>query len=92
MHYLRWSKTVRWNRPGGTFARIVVLPDPRLDRPRSSCRPEFDSRAGSGLAGMVACDALAAALICRRDWLSASESGPLGLPASSGASAGRSSG
>jgi ceramide glucosyltransferase len=26
LHYLRWSKTVRWNRPGGTAARIIVLP------------------------------------------------------------------
>jgi ceramide glucosyltransferase len=26
LHYLRWSKTVRWNRPGGAAARLVVLP------------------------------------------------------------------
>ena len=25
-HYLRWSKTIRWNRPGGAAARITVLP------------------------------------------------------------------
>jgi hypothetical protein len=25
-HYLRWSKTIRWNRPWGTAARIFVLP------------------------------------------------------------------
>jgi ceramide glucosyltransferase len=25
-HYLRWSKTIRWNRPFGTAARVVVLP------------------------------------------------------------------
>ena len=25
-HDLRWNKTVRWNRPGGYFARLMVLP------------------------------------------------------------------
>jgi hypothetical protein len=64
LHYLRWSKTVRWNRPGGTLARIVVLPVLGwiafvLARPESLV-------GWLGLAGMIACDTLAAALICRR--------------------------
>jgi ceramide glucosyltransferase len=25
-HYLRWSKTVAWNRPGGAAARLAILP------------------------------------------------------------------
>ena len=26
LHYLRWQKTIRWNRPGGFGAQLVVLP------------------------------------------------------------------
>lgn len=26
LHYLRWQKTIRWNRPGGFAAQFVVLP------------------------------------------------------------------
>jgi hypothetical protein len=26
LHYLRWSKTIRWNRPIGAAAKVVVLP------------------------------------------------------------------
>ena len=26
LHYLRWSKTIRWNRPVGTALRVAVLP------------------------------------------------------------------
>lgn len=26
LHDLRWTKTIRWNRPGGSFARLFVLP------------------------------------------------------------------
>ena len=64
LHYLRWSKTVRWNRPGGTLARVVVLPVLGwaafvIVRPESVV-------GWVGLAGMVTCDALASALICQR--------------------------
>ena len=64
LHYLRWSKTVRWNRPGGSAARLLVLPvlgwmAYLVARPESSI-------GWLGLAGMVVIDALAAALICRR--------------------------
>jgi ceramide glucosyltransferase len=64
LHYLRWSKTVRWNRPGGTAARIVVLPVLGwlayiMGKPESPI-------GWLGLAGMVLLDVMAAALICRR--------------------------
>jgi len=26
LHYLRWSKTVWWNRPGGSAGRVMILP------------------------------------------------------------------
>lgn len=26
LHYLRWQKTIRWNRPGGFAAQLLVLP------------------------------------------------------------------
>jgi ceramide glucosyltransferase len=63
LHYLRWSKTVRWNRPGGTAARIVVLPllgwlALVLVRPGSPW-------SWLGLGGMMQMDVLAAALIFR---------------------------
>jgi hypothetical protein len=63
-HYLRWSKTVRWNRPGGTLARIMVLPVLGwlafiIHRPEASF-------GWLGLAAMMQADALAATLICRR--------------------------
>jgi ceramide glucosyltransferase len=63
-HYLRWNKTVRWNRPGGTAARIIVLPllgwlALAMARPESAF-------AWLGLAAMIQADVLAATLICRR--------------------------
>ncbi len=64
LHYLRWSKTVRWNRPGGTLARIVVLPVLGW-MALVLLRPDWPG-GWLGLAGMIACDTLAAALICRR--------------------------
>jgi hypothetical protein len=64
LHYLRWSKTVRWNRPGGTLARIVVLPVLGWIV-FVFLRPEWLS-SWLGLAGMVLVDSIAATLICRR--------------------------
>jgi hypothetical protein len=63
-HYLRWSKTVRWNRPGGTLARFIVLPVLGwlgfvIVRPESAF-------GWVGLAAMMQVDVLAATLICRR--------------------------
>jgi len=63
-HYLRWSKTVRWNRPGGTAARIIVLPMLGW-LAYVMCRPE-SAFGWLGLAAMMQADVLAATLICRR--------------------------
>jgi hypothetical protein len=64
LHYLRWSKTVRWNRPGGTLARIVVLPVLGW-LVIVLAQPEW-LVGWLGLIGIVLGDSLAAALICRR--------------------------
>lgn len=64
LHYLRWSKTVRWNRPGGAAARIIVLPILGW-LGFIGIRPE-NAFGWLGLAGMIVLDAGAAALICRR--------------------------
>jgi len=63
LHYLRWSKTVRWNRPGGTAARLVILPVLGW-MTLIVCRPS-DSFGWIGLAVMMQMDVLFAALICR---------------------------
>jgi len=63
-HYLRWSKTVRWNRPGGTAARLIVLPMLGW-LAFVMCRPD-SAFAWMGLAVMMQLDVLAATLICRR--------------------------
>jgi hypothetical protein len=64
LHYLRWSKTVRWNRPLGTAARIVVLPALGW-MALIACHPS-GSLGWLGLAAVMQMDVLFAALICRR--------------------------
>jgi ceramide glucosyltransferase len=64
LHYLRWSKTVRWNRPLGTAARVVVLPALGwvlliIGRPGALS-------GWLGLAAVMQMDVLFAALICGR--------------------------
>jgi ceramide glucosyltransferase len=62
-HYLRWSKTVAWNRPLGSAARIAILPVfgwliyTALHPARAD--------AWIGLAAMIQLEVLFAALICR---------------------------
>jgi ceramide glucosyltransferase len=64
LHYLRWSKTVRWNRPGGTAARLVVLPALGWLALVVCCPAQPFS--WLGLAVVMQMDVLFAALICRR--------------------------
>jgi ceramide glucosyltransferase len=64
LHYLRWSKTVRWNRPGGTAARLIVLPVLGW-LAWVVCRP-VEPVGWIGLAAVMQMDVLFAALICRR--------------------------
>ncbi len=64
LHYLRWSKTVRWNRPGGTLARVAVLPV--LGWMAVVLAQPHLRVSWLGLAAMVLADSFAAALICRR--------------------------
>lgn len=63
LHYLRWSKTVAWNRPLGSAARIIILPVFGW-LAYAALHP---ARAGAwtGLAAMMQVDVLFAALICR---------------------------
>ncbi len=63
LHYLRWSKTVRWNRPGGTAARIVVLP--LIGWLAFVCVRPHSPLGWLGLAGLMQVDVMAAALIFR---------------------------
>ena len=62
-HDLRWSKTVRWNRPGGFFARLAVLPV--LGWLLGVMIFPRDPHAWAGLIGMVQIDVIAAAFVCR---------------------------
>ena len=71
LHYLRWSKTVRWNRPGGTAARLVVLPV--LGWLASVLAHPSSLFGWLGLFGMMQFDVLAVVLIfngirCRIGW------------------------
>jgi hypothetical protein len=63
LHYLRWSKTVRWNRPLGTAARLIVLPALGW-MALIACRPAA-TLGWLGLAAVMQMDVLFAALICR---------------------------
>jgi ceramide glucosyltransferase len=64
LHYLRWSKTVRWNRPGGTAARLIVLPALGWLALVVCCPAQ--PFGWLGLAAVMQMDVLFAALICRR--------------------------
>jgi ceramide glucosyltransferase len=62
-HDVRWSKTVRWTRPGGSIARILVLPVAGwlvavVLHPRQAW-------SWTGLVLMLQVDALAAWMVCR---------------------------
>jgi ceramide glucosyltransferase len=62
-HDLRWSKTVRWTRPGGSIARILVLPVAGW-LVAVALHP-LQSWAWAGLILMLQVDALAAWALCR---------------------------
>jgi hypothetical protein len=63
MHDIRWSRTIRWNRPGGFFARLAVLPIFGWVTAVAICPGHIF--AWVGLAGMVQADVLAAFALCR---------------------------
>ena len=63
LHDLRWAKTIRWNRPLGSFSRILVLPV--LGWLGAVAVQPSHYFAWAGLAGMVQADVLFACLICR---------------------------
>jgi ceramide glucosyltransferase len=62
-HDQRWTKTIRWNRPFGSFARILILPV--LGWLIAVATHPLDIFAWAGLAGMIQADVIAAAAICR---------------------------
>jgi hypothetical protein len=64
LHDLRWTKTIRWNRPIGSFARILIMPV--LGWLAAVMLHPTDFFAWVGLLGMVQADVLFAAAICRR--------------------------
>jgi ceramide glucosyltransferase len=63
-HDLRWAKTIRWNRPGGFFARLLVLPV--MGWATAVAMHPLHLFAWAGLAGMIQADVLAAVAICQR--------------------------
>jgi ceramide glucosyltransferase len=63
-HDLRWTKTIRWNRPGGSFARILILPV--LGWLIAVATHPLDIFLWAGLVGMIQADVMAAAAICHR--------------------------
>lgn len=62
-HYLRWQKTVRWCRPGGYAAQIVVLPV--LGWLVALAAAPTAPTAWWGLAGTLLMDSVAAVAVCR---------------------------
>ncbi|MEI9999643.1 MAG: glycosyltransferase [Verrucomicrobiota bacterium] len=60
---LRWTKTIRWNRPGGAFARIVILPV--LGWVVAVALHPAQLFAWAGLLGMIQADVVAAMAISR---------------------------
>jgi ceramide glucosyltransferase len=62
-HDMRWTKTIRWNRPTGSFARVLVLPVLGWICYTSSHSNQLF--AWVGLIGMMQLDVLFAAAICR---------------------------
>jgi ceramide glucosyltransferase len=63
LHDMRWAKTIRWNRPGGTFARILVMPVVGW-LAAAACHPS-QLFVWAGLLGMIQADVVFAAAICR---------------------------
>ena len=64
LHDLRWTKTIRWNRPMGSFARILIMPV--LGWLCAVALHPSHFFAWLGLLGMIQVDVLFAAAICRR--------------------------
>jgi len=62
-HDLRWNKTVRWNRPGGYFARLMVLPVAGW-LVALALHP-LNIFVWLGLLGMIQAEVAAAVVICR---------------------------
>jgi ceramide glucosyltransferase len=63
-HDFRWAKTIRWNRPVGSFARIAILPV--AGWLAAVALQPLDYFHWMGLLGMIQADVLFAALICRQ--------------------------
>lgn len=63
LHYLRWQKTIRWNRPGGFGAQLFVLPVVGWVVALSLMPTE--SFVWWGLTVALALDVVAAIVICR---------------------------
>jgi Glycosyl transferase family 21 len=64
LHDLRWTKTIRWNRPVGSFARILIMPV--LGWLVAVALDPTHFFAWIGLLGMIQAEVLFAAAICRR--------------------------
>jgi ceramide glucosyltransferase len=62
-HDFRWAKTIRWNRPAGSFARILVMP--MLGWMVAVVAYPTHFFAWLGFLGMVQADVLFAMAICR---------------------------
>lgn len=75
LHDLRWNKTVRWNRPDGFFARLLVLPVAGW-LAAVALHPQY-ILAWAGLLGMIQAEVATVTGICRevgcrlkgRDWV-----------------------
>jgi ceramide glucosyltransferase len=63
-HDLRWTKTIRWNRPVGSFARLLIMPV--LGWLVAVALHPSHFFAWLGLLGMIQAEVLFAAAICRR--------------------------
>jgi hypothetical protein len=64
LHDLRWTKTIRWNRPMGSFARILIMPV--LGWLGAIALHPFHFFVWLGLLGMIQAEVFFAAAICRR--------------------------
>jgi hypothetical protein len=60
---IRWTKTIRWNRPGGSFARILILPVAGWLAAVAMAPTHLFP--WLGLLGMIQAEVLFAAAICR---------------------------
>ena len=63
LHDMRWTKTIRWNRPIGSFARILIMPV--LGWLAAVALYPSHFFAWLGLLGMIQAEVFFAALICR---------------------------